>query len=224
MQFYTYKHERADTGEVFYIGKGKLKKLDCEPLFERAYEQASRNPHWKRIVAKHGLTVVILARFETDAQAQSHERLLIAAHGRYDLGRGPLVNLTDGGDGWAGLLVTPETRRKRSEHAKKKRSDAWVKSIRAARKNGGNGGVVKKGDKLPDEWRASIAAAQRGPNNYMRGRTGAAHPNRREVVNTETGERYPTVQAAAEATGMAMKTLYNRLSGHRANPTPMRFA
>lgn len=208
---YVYVHRRTDDGRIFYVGKGS------HP--DRATERSSRNRYWHAIVAKHGLTVEIVARFETDALSQQMERDLIAWYGRANL-----ANLTDGGDGCAGIVPTAEARRKLSEHAKKPRSAAWVASIREARKGGGNGGVVKRGDKLPAEWCASIAATKRGKANPMHGRTGAAHPNSRKVRDRATGAVFDSVLQAADAKGCKMKTLYNWLSGHRPNPTTLEFA
>jgi len=221
---YVYLHRRNDTGEVFYVGKGSSRTRSKRICYERA-QIAHKNPVWRRVIAKAGgFSVEIVAHFATDPDAQAHEKVLIAKYGRRDLGCGSLVNFTDGGDGHCGIVVSDALRAKRSANSRGPRSEAWVKSIRASRKNGGNGGVVKKGDKLPDAWREAIAKGQRGPNNYMRGRCGALSPVGREVVNTDTGERWPTVEAAASAHGLKMKTLYNKLSGHRANDLPLRFA
>jgi len=175
-------------------------------------------------VEKHGYSIEIVASCVDDAASQALEVDLIAQYGRADLGRGPLVNLTDGGDGHAGMIPTERQDRIRSENAKRPRSEAWVKSIRRARKNGGNGGVVKKGDKLPQWWRDRIAAAKHGADNPMFGRTGAAHPNRKPVIDTTTGVEYPTTTAAAKAAGMRMQTLHNMLTGFRPNSTSLRFA
>ncbi len=117
-----------------------------------------------------------------------------------------------------------DARRKLSEHAKKPRGEAWVASMRAARKNGGNGDVVKTGDKLPESWRKNIAAAKIGALNPMHGKTGPAHPNSRKVRDAATGALYDSVLLAAEAHGFKMKTLYNWLSGHRPNPTTLELA
>lgn len=221
---YVYLHRRNDTGEVFYVGKGSSRKrLKTRICYERA-QTVHKNPAWARIVAKAGFSVEVIAHFANDADAQAHEKLLIAAYGRRDLGQGPLVNFTDGGDGHAGILVSDELRRKRSINSSGPRNEAWVASIRKARKNGGNGGVVKKGDKLPDAWRNAIAKGQSGPNNFMRGRSGALHHNRREVENVATGERYPTLAEAALAVRMPMQTLHNQLTGRNQNKTLLRFA
>lgn len=221
---YVYLHRKANTGEVFYVGKGTVRKRKKSPDNERAYCMTSRSKWWHQTVFKHGLIVEVVAMFVNDIDSQEFEKQLILEYGRRNLKAGTLVNLTDGGDGHAGFLISDERRKQMSEYAKGQRSVAWVKAIRVARKNGGNGGVVKKGDKLPTAWRKNISNGQKGPNNYMRGRTGKAAPNRREVINEETGEKYPTTLIAAEAFGLNMKTLYNMLSGHRPNKTKLRFA
>jgi hypothetical protein len=182
-------------------------------------DTSSRNTYWKRVVAKHGFTAEVVARFDSDALSQQLERELIAWFGRENL-----TNLTDGGEGCAGIVMSPETRKKLSYHASKPRGDAWVSSIRESRKNGGNGGVVKPGDKLPESWRNNIAAKKVGKLNPMYGKTGAAHPNSRKVKDNQSGDIYDSVKIAAEALGFKMKTLYNWLSGHRPNPTSLEFA
>lgn len=221
---YVYIHRRGDTGEVFYVGKGAIRPKHTTQVCDRAHTKNSRNQWWRAIVEKHGYSVEIVASCVDDAAAQTLEVELIAQYGRANLGRGPLVNLTDGGDGHAGLIPTERQNRIRSENAKRPRSEAWVKSIRRARKNGGNGGVVKKGDKLPQWWRDRIAATKHGADNPMFGRTGAAHPNRKPVIDMTTGVVYPTTTAAARAAGMRMQTLHNMLTGFRPNSTSLRFA
>lgn len=213
---YVYVHRRADDGSVFYVGKGTIRGRS---RIERAFDRSNRNLYWQRVVAKHGLLVEVVASFRDDAAAQDYERLLISEYGRKTL-----TNLTDGGDGCAGIIPSPEARAKLSEAAKRPRSAAWVASIQAARKGGGNGGVVKHGDKLPAEWRANIAVTKIGHLNPMYGKTGASNPNSRKVIDRNTGASYDSVQIAADALGHKMKTLYNWLSGHRKNPTTLEFA
>lgn len=58
--FCNYIHTRNDTGAVFYVGKGKER---------RAHTHYGRSQHWKRIVAKHGRTVHIVAYFANEADA-----------------------------------------------------------------------------------------------------------------------------------------------------------
>lgn len=213
---YVYIHRRATTGEVFYVGKGSRP--------DRAASKQRRNPIWHRIVAKHGIVIEIVACCIDDRAAQELERSLVAEIGRRDLGTGPLVNLTDGGDGHAGLIISAEVRRKRSIAASRPRSQAWIDSIRRARKHGGNGGVVQRGDKLPDWWKARIAATKHGSDNPMFGKTGERHPTARRVIDGATGAVFPSVTAAAAHLGIRMQTLHNMLTGFRPNSTTMRLA
>lgn len=214
-RYFVYLHRREDTGGVFYVGKGTTKK----GRYERAYECSNRSRYWEHTVLKYGAAVEIAAVFDTEIEAHQHERALIAHYGRKNL-----VNLTGGGEGCCGIVPGPETRRKLSVSASRPRTVAWVRAIRIARKNGGNGGVVKLGDKLPASWRANIAAQKIGNLNPMFGKTGAAHPMSRPVVHLHAGVFYDSVDEAANAFGYKMKTLYNWLSGHRPNPTALRFA
>ena len=43
--FYVYEHLRADTGEVFYVGKGSGHRARC---------RQGRNPYWRAVANKHG--------------------------------------------------------------------------------------------------------------------------------------------------------------------------
>src|SRR5574340_1057673 len=65
-QFYTYVHLRKTDGKVFYVGKGQG---------SRAFFMHNRNAHWGRVVAKHGIEVVIVAHFvpaKTEGRRVSH--------------------------------------------------------------------------------------------------------------------------------------------------------
>jgi hypothetical protein len=118
-KFYTYVHRRADTGEVFYVGKGKR---------ERAYAKQRRGDYWDRVVAKHGLTVEIMAYFYEEAGAFDHERALIAEYREAGV---RLVNMTDGGDGASGAKRSEETKRRMSEAGKGKHpAPHWSEEMR----------------------------------------------------------------------------------------------
>jgi len=100
--FYTYSHQKIDDGKIFYIGKGQG---------NRAFSENRRNKYWKSIVAKHGFLAEILAVWKTEKEALDHEKLLISCF--KDMGY-KLANLTDGGEGSAGLKQSEETKAKRS--------------------------------------------------------------------------------------------------------------
>ena len=166
---YVYIHFRESDHTPFYVGKGAMRARDKVQNYSRAKADHS-NSHWQNIVNKHGVLINVIASCKTDLEAQRLEKEIIAAIGRYDLGTGPLVNLTDGGEGHAGIVVSEELRKKRSINSSGPRSKAFCIAIRAARKNGGNGGVVKLGDKLPESWRANLAAAKVGSKNPQYGK------------------------------------------------------
>lgn len=222
--YYIYRHIRPDTNEVFYIGKGTNRRNKYS--YERATVFNKRNTWWEYIFNKCGgvIIVEILIEFDCTDKCVAKEKEMIALYGRRDLGKGTLVNLTDGGDGSWGHITSEVTRAKRRILSSGPRSQKWIDSIRAARKNGGNGGVVCKGDKLSASWRKNISEGQKGPNNYMRGRTGAKSHVSRKVLDQFTGVVYDSISIAAESNNYNMKTLYNWLSGHRNNPTTLVFA
>lgn len=223
-KFFIYQHKTADTLTVFYIGKGSLKRGG----FDRAYVSKKRSKFWQAVVAKHGLVVEILESFQTEEDAFEMERQLIALHKRRSDG-GTLCNMTLGGEGHLGLTASPEMRAKLSAAFSGEKHPNWGKklsaetclkksaSLKASQHN-------LRGKKLPDWWKARIAATKVGELNPMYGKTGAKHPNSRKVRDIETGSIYDSVLIAADAKGYKMKTLYNWLSGHRPNPTSLEFA
>jgi len=95
--FYVYQHLRADTREVFYVGKGKGKRLTSR----------GRNEYWKRIVDKHGLIVEVIAEKLTEIEAFELEVSTIRSLKQAGL---KLANMTEGGEGTVGRVVTEESR------------------------------------------------------------------------------------------------------------------
>jgi hypothetical protein len=97
--FYVYVIFRPD-GSPCYVGKGKGNR------WRRLRRR--RNPRLERIIAKGAreLPIIKIREGLTEAQAFEVEVALIAAIGRGK--NGPLVNMTDGGDGTSGYKRTPE--------------------------------------------------------------------------------------------------------------------
>lgn len=96
-----YYHKRLDNGEIFYVGIGEPK---------RPYLDESRNPHWHHIVDKVGYEILIVKENITWEEACEWEVSEIKRIGRRDLGLGTLVNLTDGGEGTQGVIITDKRR------------------------------------------------------------------------------------------------------------------
>ena len=150
--------------EPFYIGKGKGERING----------VKRNPLWENIenkIIKGGGKVIKIRLFDSLSEEESFliEKELICLVGRRDQGKGPLANLTDGGGGAAGMILTKEQKMRKGRkgkensfygktHSKESRKK-MSKSISAhARKYGG----TRTGAVLSDETKLKISKAHQG--------------------------------------------------------------
>lgn len=120
-----YLHKRKSDNQVFYIGIGKD--------IRRAYRKDQRNKHWVNYTNKYEYFVEILCNSISWEEACEKERELICFYGRKDLGFGNLLNMTDGGEGTYGRVLTLEHKHKLSISKKGKMSietlqKAWNKN------------------------------------------------------------------------------------------------
>jgi group I intron endonuclease len=156
--YYVYQHRKADTNEVFYVGKG---------VGDRAYKERSRNDYWKRIVAKHGYKVAFIAKDLTEELAFLVEAETINLYKRLNI---KLSNMTDGGEGASGYRHTEQHKQKMvgNQYGKlvkqngfkgKTHSDEQKAKWSETRK-----GVTspRKGVTLSDETRSKISQARIG--------------------------------------------------------------
>lgn len=120
--FYVYLHIKKDTGEPFYVGKGKN---------NRAFSKQNRNKHWNNIVNKYGFDIILLEENLTDKDALTKEVYWIKRIGRKDLKQGPLVNFTDGGEGSSN--PSEETRKKMSFNARNRSKETREKLSKASK-------------------------------------------------------------------------------------------
>ena len=111
-EFYVYMYLRED-GTPYYVGKGKDK---------RAYTKRRRLkvPSKDRIVFPYTNL--------TEEESFQKEIELIAKYGRKDIGTGILRNLTDGGEGVSGVVISEESRKKISDYHKGKLKSNYHKS------------------------------------------------------------------------------------------------
>jgi hypothetical protein len=95
-----------------YVGKGGPRRVEEHFAVRPAHSRhrGYTNRHLKAIIRQAGglLPFVIVREGLSEIEANAVEVALIAAIGRADLGRGPLVNFTDGGEGASGMKKSPE--------------------------------------------------------------------------------------------------------------------
>lgn len=101
-RFYVYVLIRPN-GEPFYVGMGSGNRMAQHEDFARRGERSHKANVIRSIWAQgHEVGKAIVARFDSDREAKVCERRMITEFGRADLGLGPLINRTDGGDGVTG--------------------------------------------------------------------------------------------------------------------------
>jgi len=125
--YYVYIHRKADTGEVFYVGKGHGK---------RAYTTTNRSLLWKNVVKKHGYIVEFIETGLQEWAAFEIEINYVSYYGRRDTGDGPLVNFTDGGEGSSGHLWTDEMKAWRSIETIKQMQEPAMREVISKAKKG----------------------------------------------------------------------------------------
>lgn len=106
---YVYRHIRLDKNVPFYIGIG------LNDDYRRAKNVSKRTEFWRKIARKTGYEVEIMIDNISWEEACIKEIEFIKIYGRINLGTGSLVNLTDGGDGKVGYIVSEETKAKMSK-------------------------------------------------------------------------------------------------------------
>lgn len=132
--FYVYVLFRPWDGSPCYIGKGKGKRWR-----EHAISGAKhKNRHLANIFKKSGgkLPAVKIREGLTELEAFEAECALIAALGR-QIDGGPLVNLTDGGEGVVGMAHSEETKARLGKKSKEAWADPQGRARTIARQNEG---------------------------------------------------------------------------------------
>jgi hypothetical protein len=157
-----YLHKRNDTNEIFYVGIGYNER--------RAFVKHKRTDYWKNIVKKYGYTVDILVSYTSWEDACKIEKLLIEKYGRKDLGLGNLINMTDGGEGAVGVIMSEDTRKKLSE--------------------------ANKGKTHSDESKQKMSEANKGEKGYWYGKPGTmkgkTHSEETKQKISETNKGKPS--------------------------------
>jgi hypothetical protein len=206
--FYTYAHYTPQ-GRLFYIGKGQG---------GRAHSKLGRNRYWHRVTIKYGKpNVQILANWDTEQEAFSHEVLLIQCF--KELGH-KLCNMTNGGEGQTGM--TPWNKGKPwSDEIKlkvsktKKGTPAWNKGIPLTEecKQKLSETMIgrpswNKGKKHSEEHKLRTGLAKVGNLNCLK--------NKIIGTNTQTGEQIEFIGAKViNAAGFTHTAVYDCANGKR---------
>lgn len=183
--YYVYAHYKADdpTGLPFYIGKGKDQRETSE----------TRNRFWKNIVNKHGFVSKRLYENLTEEAAWDIEVSLIKEYGKLSEGSGCLCNLSNGGEGAAGVTHSKETKKKWSDAKKGK---TWeeifgVDQAQRMRKES----KMKKRKPHSEETKKKLSDCKKGKNNPMFGKDFTDEHRQKlseaQIGNTNTkGKKY----------------------------------
>lgn len=149
---YVYRHIRLDKNQPFYIG---ISKNDKYGSCKRAKSDYGRNVIWRRIVEKSDYEIEIMMDGLTWDEAKQKEIEFIKLYGRINNNTGILSNMTDGGEGGLGVVVSEETRKKRSEISRRKGISRETREKMAQK---------LRGRPLPDWQRKLLSEAGKGKN------------------------------------------------------------
>lgn len=172
-----YQHIRKDTNTIFYIGIGKNNK--------RAFSKDGRNRHWRNIVNKFGYEINITHEDICWEEACVIEKYLIDFYGRKDIGKGELVNMTDGGDGVYGM--------KQSDYCRIK-SSLLNKGKKLSKETREKISIGNKGKRVSEESKRLMSIAKKGKKNLSvsvlnKTKTGDKHPRFGKKHTEETKKR-----------------------------------
>lgn len=108
--------------EPFYIGKGNNKRFRCH--FHKSVLNKSNNKRYNKIKKINREGYKVAAKFIElldDKMCYNTEIDLIKIVGREDKNCGPLVNRSDGGEGWNGVVYTDKMKERYSKAQKGKK-------------------------------------------------------------------------------------------------------
>jgi hypothetical protein len=152
-KFYVYLYF-SKSGLPLYVGKGKGKR------WKHSNKDKTGRSRIDNILLKTdgGLPCAILQSGLTEKQAFEYEKQFILAIGRVNAGTGPLVNLSDGGDGPSGMKHSKENLKLFSALKKGKPiSEEHKAKLRAvALKSGCKPPPKKKGESLNEEAKRKL--------------------------------------------------------------------
>jgi hypothetical protein len=188
--FIVYSHTRLDTNEVFYIGKGRPRRMT---------DKTNRNKHWNNIVLKNDYKSDVIAGNLSEDEALNFEALLIDKLKSAGL---KLCNLAKGGKSSAGWKMSDESKAKVSAS---KKGHKWTAEQKA------NLSLVRKGRVFSEETRLKISLANKGTKPSQ----SAIDAIARKVLCVETGITYPSIKKASELLNISAGNIGSCCRGNR---------
>lgn len=186
MKYYLYRHIRLDTNEVFYIGIGtKINKefySNHKHEFYRAYRKSNRTKYWKNITNKTEYNIEILLESNDYEFIKNKEIEFIELYGKKINNNGTLVNITDGGEGVTGTIISNEHRQKISNANRGK--IPWNKNMKMSEEYIN----IRKGKSFEDQFGAERANIMKENQRIrMKGKyKGKLNPNYGKKTSEET--------------------------------------
>lgn len=212
----------------FYVGKAKnsLSRIDnhMREAEQLAVSNKCVNKHKCYTILKilnSGNNILYRAiKCATEQEAFDLEEYLVKLIGRAQLGTGPLTNMTRGGDGVAGQVVSEETRRKLSEAGRGRKASEYQKlMVSISRLN-----HIKSAETI-EKLRA---AAKLQPPRTKAQREAQAAKMRGRTHSAETIKKMKIAAQARRARGKTEKELQaianNRVTYAVTTPTGKRIA
>jgi hypothetical protein len=217
-RFYCYALLRPD-GTPFYVGKGFGKRFRAHAEAARRGERSHKANIIRKIIREGGeVGYMFFAENLTEMQANVKEVEMISTIGRKP--NGPLVNLTDGGEGVSGLVRGPEwvakiisIRRAKNNYA---HTDATRQKISMNRK-GKDLGHNRGGWKLSAETRAKMSASRTG---MKRSAEAIAKTHAKRVANgsyIKSQEQCERIAAKLRGRKLSIETITKREATRKAN-------
>mgnify|MGYP003659415438 CR=1 FL=1 len=189
-----YIHRKLTDSTIFYVGIGNP---------SRAYREYGRSSYWKNTVKKHGYNVEVILKDLQWKEACEIEMYLIEKLGRKDLFTGSLVNMTKGGEGAQGRIMSEEHKRNFSERNK---GNTYNLGKKRTEKTKAKQSEASKGKKKSEEHKKNLSK-----------NSGQA----KKIINTNTGVIYNSAIEASEALNINQYTLRNWLQGRVKNKSTL---
>ena len=225
---YLYRHIRLDKNEPFYIGIGS------DLYYKRAYDLKNnrRNYIWNKIIQKTNIEVEIMLDNLSWEQVCEKEIEFIKFYGRIDKKNGILSNLTDGGDGSLGVIISSERKKMMSKRFSgegnpmfgKKNSQESIekgrlKNIGRIAWNKGKVGIYS------DNSLIKMRESKIGKMAWNKGKKGVnGISNAKLVLNLENGVFYESCKEAASIYNKKHSTLKSKLNGTNSNNSSFIYA